>query len=377
MSEHSRIDSHKMMFHPEWVADWKRAKNNWDAAKKLYPLYVEISPVGGCNHRCTFCALDFVGYKPGFLKLNALAETLKDMSFGGVKSIMYAGEGEPCLHPHLAEIIVTTKSFVIDVGLTTNGVLMNSKLLEKSLSRISWIKVSIDAGEKETYLKIHRPKNPNDWEKVFENLKIAVELKRENRYECRIGAQMLLLPESADGKGEFIPGNFDEVTILAKKLKEIGVDYFVVKPYSHQPLSKTESYRDFDYNEYPALWFQVDKLRKIATEKFEIIFRSGAMERYSQERDYDFCGAVPFSWAYIMADGSVYSCSIYLLDKRFYLGNINEQSFQKIWEGDARKKQWEEMKKFNPKDCRKNCRMDEVNRYLWEISHPPYNANFI
>lgn len=376
MSEHSRIDSHKMMFHPQWVADWKRARNNWSIAKKLYPLYVEISPAGSCNHRCAFCALDFVGYEPVFIPVKIFESALKDMARGGVKAIMFGGEGEPCLHPRLAEMIEWTNHFGIDAGLTTNGSLMSPKFLEKALKYISWIKVSIDAGDKETYLKIHRPKNENDWEKVFENLTAAVELKRKNKYECRIGAQMLFLPQSYDEKREIIPGNFHEAIDLARGLKQIGLDYFVVKPYSHQPLSKTEAYRNSDYRQYSTAWIQVE-LQKIAGKDFEIIFRSGAMERYAQERDYDFCGAVPFIWAYIMADGSVYSCSIYLTDPIFYLGNINQQSFKEIWEGETRKRHWEMMENFNPKNCRKNCRMDSVNQYLWEVSHPPYNANFI
>ena len=374
MGEHSRIDSHKMMFHPGWVSRWKEAVNDWEKAKLVYPLYVEISPAGGCNHRCTFCALDFVGYKPTLLPKSNLNETLMDMATGGVRGIMYGGEGEPTLHPKLADIIKYTKSLGIDVALTTNGSCMNKRFLENSLGSITWIKASIDAGKKETYLEIHRPNNPHDWKRIFEYLEIAVALKRKYNYMCRIGAQLLLLPEAKAKDGRTIPGNIGEAVILAKLLKDIGVDYFVVKPYSHQPLSLTKSYRDIVNQEY---LFLEKELRKISSKSFEIVFRTNAMDKYTKTRDYDLCLATPFAWAYIMADGSVYSCSVYLLDERFYLGNINEQSFKEIWEGANRKRQWEFMKQYNPVNCRSNCRMDEVNRYLWEIIHPPYNVNFI
>jgi GTP 3',8-cyclase len=383
-TEHSKVDSHKMTMHPGWVAKWQEGRSNWEKAKLIYPLQVEISPAGMCNHRCAFCALDFVGYKPEVLPKKVMEETLTHMSHGGVRSVMFGGEGEPCMNPHLADIIVSAKKLGLDSALTTNGSLMNGKFLDKALGRLSWIKVSIAAGEKETYLKIQRPKNPGDFENVFANLKLAVKLKAEKNYNCRIGAQVLLLPEAGDknknskNKKEKIPSNFHEIITLAEKLKVIGLDYFVVKPYSHQPLSLTKFYKDVDYNDYTyqISWLK-GELQKIATKNFEIILRSNAMEKYSQERTYGLCGSTPFAWAYIMADGSVYNCSAHLLDKRFYLGNIKNNSFKEIWEGEERKKQWQMMKNFDPKNCRKNCVMDKVNEYLWEITHPPYNVNFI
>ncbi|MCF6340345.1 MAG: radical SAM protein, partial [Sulfurimonas sp.] len=62
MSDRYSIDSHKLGLHPKRVSEWIEAKNDWSKLKKIYPLYVEISPYGGCNHRCTFCALDYMGY---------------------------------------------------------------------------------------------------------------------------------------------------------------------------------------------------------------------------------------------------------------------------------------------------------------------------
>src|SRR3989339_1244937 len=94
MTDKFRIDSHKLLFHPTRVSDWIQGKN-------VYPLYMEISPTGGCNHRCTYCALDFMGYEKRNLDTAILKARLKEMAGLGLKSVMYAGGGEPFPHPDM------------------------------------------------------------------------------------------------------------------------------------------------------------------------------------------------------------------------------------------------------------------------------------
>ena len=57
-----KIDGSKILHHPERLKQWLNAQGNIEAQLKIYPIYMEISPIGGCNHRCTFCAVDYLGY---------------------------------------------------------------------------------------------------------------------------------------------------------------------------------------------------------------------------------------------------------------------------------------------------------------------------
>lgn len=348
------IDGHKLTHHVHRVADWLDGKN-------VYPIYVEISPAGACNHRCTFCSVDFMGYQPRLLDASILKERLEEMGRLGIKSVMFAGEGEPFLHKQLAEVIVHAKRSGIDVAITTNGVLLKPEIAEEILGCTEWIKVSCNAGTPESYAKVHQTKL-RDFNRVIDNLAQAVQVKKQHNYNCALGLQMILLPEVAD-----------EVEGLAKLARDIGMDYFVVKPYTHH-LKNAHNF-EVQYDNYYHL---VEVLSELNTTDFNVVFRTTAMQKWDKkQRDYHRCQALPF-WAYIDAGGTVWGCSVYLQNERFNYGNIFENSFQAIWEGEKRLSslQWVQ-EEFNISTCKLNCRMDEVNRYLWSLKHPPEHVNFI
>ena len=64
--------------------------------------------------------------------------------------------------------------------------------------------------------------------------------------------------------------------------------------------------------------------------KFSVVFRANTINSWISQNTNRYCKclATPSMWGYIMADGSVYSCSAYLLDDRFKLGNINENTLR-------------------------------------------------
>lgn len=355
MQDDFRIDSHKLIFHVERVADWLKGRN-------IYPIYIEIAPSGACNHRCIFCALDYLDYKPSFLDTRALKSAVRQATRLGVKSVMYAGEGEPLLHRDICDIVRFTKDRGIDVSMTTNGVLFTKDISDKILKSLSWVRVSLNAGTAKTYAEVHRTR-PEDFNRVLTNLRDAVNIKKRNKLGTIIGVQLLLIPENAR-----------EVLTLAKSLKKIGVDYLTIKPYSQHPMSGHRIDSAFKYQDYSYL---EDKLEGLEDKKFKIIFRAQTMQRLSGPKDYKRCLGLPF-WAYIDACGNVYACSAFLGKKEFCYGNIYKKDFRSIMNSQRRRRIIKRVVlSLDVNRCREVCRLDKINSYLWELKHPGPHVNFI
>ena len=351
-----KIDSHKLIYHVSRV-------NSWLNGDLIFPIYMEISPIGACNHRCSFCGLDFMNYEPRKIEISIFKKRLVEFSQLGLKSIMFAGEGEPLLHKNIAEMVRISKENKIDVAITSNGVLFKKELAERILPYCSWIKFSINAGTPETYAKIHGTK-AKDFTSVIKNLEYAVEYREKKGFECALGVQILLLPEVEE-----------EIEILAEMIKGVGMDYLVVKPYSQHPQSITRRYQDIVYSGYQDL---AEGLKKYNSQNFSAIVRLDTMKRWDKaQKEYERCLGLPF-WSYIDSGGNVWGCSMYLNDERFFYGNIIENTFREIWQGERRQKSLYFVEnELSVEQCRINCRMDCINKYLWDLKYPIEHVNFI
>lgn len=395
MADKFAIDGEKMSLHPKRVAAWLDAKDDWEKAKEIFPLYVEVSPVGYCNHECTFCGVDYMLDRPDkpHLTPEVMNAMLADMGKHGVLSVMFAGAGEPLLFKSLADSIHHADAAGIDTSITTNGVLMTEAFCEKAFRapRLRWIKVSINAGTPDIYAKIHRTK-PEDFDKVLRNFENAVKVRERLGSKCTLGAQMVALPETSGTSRErplvrqTYPSNIDTAEPLARRLRDVGIDYLVVKPYSQHLMS--EDTRHYASTTYPDADAWAAHLESLSTTSFDVIVRARTMASVSAtDRGYDKCHATPFHWAYVEADGEVWGCSAYLGrtegdkqygDDRFRYGNVKDAPFSAIWRGERRKACWQYVRtELDIGECRKNCRMHHVNRYLERVLEPGPHASFV
>ncbi|MEM0465182.1 MAG: radical SAM protein [Candidatus Pacearchaeota archaeon] len=347
-----KIDDHKLIYHPERITEFKK---NGDC----FPIYVEFGLTDACNHKCIFCALDYLNSNGNFIDKEIVLKNLKDMADNGLKSLMFAGEGEPLLHKDIGLFVKKAKEFGIDVSITTNGTLFDSKKREECLPNLKWIRFSIDSGSAENYSKIHGTFK-EDFEILMKNIEESVKFKTKNNLNVTIGTQFLLINE-----------NIQELPKLAEKLKKIGVDNLQVKPYSHHPKS---------FNNYSITSSEFKKakkgLMKMNSDKFKIIFRKSTKKRIDEGINYPECYGLSF-FTLIDAKGNVIPCNLFYNDPEFTYGNLYKNIFSDIWKSNERKKVIKKIVERGVKGCRIGCRLDSINRYLHRLKNPGFHDNFI
>lgn len=353
------LDGHKLYWHLNRLQDWQ-------SGVPVVPIYVEISPVSYCNHKCIFCGLDFAQNAPKSLDTEILNDRLIEMGQLGVKSIMFAGEGEPLLHKGLAKWVQTAKLSGIDVSITTNGGPATKELLNQLLPHLTWLRFSVDAGSPAVYSKVHTVPD-SGFDKTVQNIRDALSIRDQLSSSCTIGVQYLMIRD-----------NLADVENALRLFSELGVDYFALKPYSEHPQMLNKS--GFNYSEEDILQVReiVSRYQSLGG-KTRVIFRENATANYTENgKKFSHCRALPF-WGYISSLGDFHTCSVFLNDDRFKVGNVYNDDMKTIFSGEQRCASVA----FGSTDlevgyeCRVNCRMARINEFLEFLNDRPEHINFI
>ncbi len=344
-------DGHKLGYHAKKVADWMDGRDT--------PLHAEIGITNKCNHHCTFCTLDWITHGSNVLNFTVLGRAIHDMKLMGIKSIYLAGEGEPTLHPDFAKIVEGTKKMGISVAVSTNGQRFTPELAMRTLRYLSWIRFSVVSTDKWIYSGIHGV-SPESLQKVLDNIKYAVEIKRAYKHDVDIGVQAILTKTTAPRIENFV-----------LRMKEIGVDNVQIKPCHNHPSSSHKAKMDQD------LYSHLEhSLKHYETEDFSVVFRTRSMERILEPRTWTRCHGFDF-YALINANGDVVPCNVFYNKKDFTFGNIYDISFFEAWTT-KRKEIIDKIECAKFAHCGDyRCRLDVMNRHLHRVKNPERNDEFI
>ena len=128
-------------------------------AGREFPRYIMYDVNNVCNARCPFCPQSDIAqsdeFDPKHIKWEHFEKTIRECARYPVELVRFTGDGEPLLHPQIAEMIALARELGLrKINLTTNGSLLRGKRLVKLLEMPPHIlDISLDAFTPETYAK--------------------------------------------------------------------------------------------------------------------------------------------------------------------------------------------------------------------------------
>ncbi len=348
------MDGHKLLWHPERVAEWNQDK-------PIAPLYIDMGITQTCNVACQFCYYAVPENRTkSIIPTASLIPFFKDAVSVGVKAIGILGDGEPTMHPDFHEIIPAGHAAGLDMAVATNGVLLKQEKLPELLSALKWIRFTLSSATGENY-RIMMDRKEKIFDRVIENIRAAIEVKKANKLNVTIGIQMVL---TNDCSSQIVP--------LAKLGKELDVDYFVIKRTSERE-GTPHGLDTPKYSEYESLFQEAEAY---STNDYSVIVKRIKMA--NQHRSYNTCYGCSFL-PQITGAGEMYSCGNFFNNKDFLMGDITKKSFKDIVYSDQYRqvlKRVEQQVNVHT-DCGIGCRQNEINEHLSTLKSKPQHVNFI
>jgi len=333
------------------------------------PVLIEVDPSNACNHACSFCLSSYIHFDKykgtetfsrAIMPRDMLMGLCKDFVDMGVRAVNWTGGGEPTLNKHLKEAIQYCGTNGIKMGMFTNGTLFDKwNMFEALVDNMTWVRISIDAGTKETYNNVRRARGRQDWDKMVSNLKKLIEVNDAKGGKIDIGVGFVISPDT-----------YSEIVDFAKFFKDFNLAYCQYKP---EIIIREDGgqQRDLDFwqNKVNPL---LKEAESILGPKFQVNgykFEDLSMDRAKFGRSYKKCLGSQLSPC-IGADGHVYVCTNHRGWKQYSYGCLyDNKSFREIWEDVENRKrvmnQIENVECF--KNCTKLCKPHESNKMMWKL----------
>lgn len=329
------------------------------------PITMEWHLSNICNHKCPYCA-HRNRTKDLLFPKELIDPVVEDLVKMNVKAVVFSGGGEPLMNNDICYAMYAIKNCndKIDIGLITNGSRLNKKEIRETITDYcTWVRISVDAGSKETYEKIH---GVNTFDEVIQNIQDLVKTKKQYNSKVKIGVSFLLNTM-----------NYNELIKAVKIFENTGIDYFQVKPLIMNVDEKLFSgnifWRSDIYKHLLALKSYERKDFKI----YALGFKFVDMIKYSDKKEFSKCHGHPF-YPVITPSGDICVCCL-MIDKennKFSYGKITkDNSLMDIWGNENRLKVAD---KINVIDCPINCKLSETNKTLEHIFNNTFeDENFL
>ena len=338
------LDGTKIGWHMDRVQAWMDGK-------KVAPITIDMALTRTCNYGCHYCYAMLQENERSVINKEVITNFLDDCAEIGVKGISLVSDGESTISPVFVHACEHGEKKGIAMACGTNGFVLTRSKSEQVLPHLTYLRINISAGERKRYAEIMGVKE--EWfDRVVQNIKDMVEIKRRDGLTCTLGLQMVLMPEYAD-----------QILPLAELGKELGVDYLVIKHCS----DNEDGDLGVNYKGYTKIYDILRAAEALSTDTYQCTVKWSKIQAEGT-RSYQRCYGAPFLLQ-ISGSGLVAPCGMLFNEKykKFHIGNICEERFKDIWAGD---RYWEVMNylaspEFNAqKMCGSLCLQHKVNESL-------------
>ncbi len=317
------------------------------------PVHVQMILSDLCNQNCNFCAyrdptytssqLFHVegNYNPNrMLPFDKVIEILDDCKEMGVEAIQLTGGGEPTVYPKFQEVVDAILERGMKWALVTNGVLSK----KWDFSTATWMRVSLDAANAQTYSKI-RNVPIGHFEKALETIE---------SYKCGVGFVVT-------------PQNWTEILEAALLAKRLGASNIRIgAQFSSKGEDLFQRFRE-DATKLSSM------AEAISDDSFEVFNKFGEkLDELNQgSPDYKTCGYQHFT-TYIGADQNLYRCCIYAYSPRGLIATLKGKRFKDVWQQIA----YPDFERFDARGCVR-CQYNRINRNLNEVLEKEESEAFV
>jgi MoaA/NifB/PqqE/SkfB family radical SAM enzyme len=182
---------------------WGLLRGLWSGdAAYAGPFAVTVDVTRRCNLRCIGCPSHSSYLNPPARQQTAVEDLDAGMFAGlcdelktiGTGTLVFCGEGEPMLHPHLFEMVAQAKATGARVVLITNGTLLDQAKMQSLLeSRLDVLRVSLWGSSAEEIANNYPGTNPEHLNRIGDRLREFTAIKDARRSLLpRIGLHLVI-----------------------------------------------------------------------------------------------------------------------------------------------------------------------------------------
>ena len=322
------------------------------------PGLVTVDPINSCNLSCNWCnAGHILRHRHDRISKEALLDLPRQLKKwqgspewpAGVEAVCIAGGGEPLLHPDISAFIEACVANGVEVGVVTNGTVIQEHI--EALSLCTWVGVSVDAGSAKVF---HTLKGKDYFYRVCENIQMLNDYIRGRK--CRLGTNRPGYGVSY--KYLLFNGNVSDLYPAASLAKELGCKNFHVRP-AGVPWDRLDQDKKslFAASDKTIFSEQIEQARHLEDDNFGVY---GITHKFDEDLNranfFSACSAVFMTCVFMPPrtkfdeDFCVSLCCDRRGDDRLeFSGPISSfNQFKKLW---GSTEHWEIKKAIRLKDC--------------------------